>query len=181
VLIGAAIGLVPAFQSLTGSSIDVLRSVPVIAPIPVAILILGPEFRTEVIIAVYAAMWPVLVNTSGGVRAVYPQLNEVARTFQLSRIDHLRKIVLPATMPAILVGSRLAVVSALVVAIVAEMLANPQGVGWGLMQALNGLRVERMWAYSLTCGALGFLVNAALVYAVRRSLPGGTINRALSE
>jgi sulfonate transport system permease protein len=181
VVVGAAIGLVPAIQTFTGSSIDVLRSLPVIALIPVAILVLGPEFRTEVIIAVYAATWPVLINTAGGVRSVHPQLYDVARTFQLSRRERLRKIILPATMPAILVGSRLAVVSALVVAIVAEMLANPQGVGWGLMQTLQGLRVERMWAYSVTCGVLGFVVNAALVYAVRRALPGGITNRALAD
>jgi sulfonate transport system permease protein len=181
VTIGAAMGLLPLFQAFTGSSIDFLRSLPVIALIPVAILVLGPEFRTEVVIAVYAATWPVLVNTAGGVRAVHPQLHEVARTFQLSRAEHLRKIILPASVPAILVGSRLAVISALVVAILAEMLANPQGVGWGLMQALNGLRVERMWAYSVTCGALGFLVNAALVYAVRHALPGGITNRTVVE
>jgi ABC-type nitrate/sulfonate/bicarbonate transport system permease component len=176
--VGAAVGLLPAFRALTNSSLDVLRSVPVIALIPVAILVWGPEFRTEVLIASYAAMWPVLVNTAAGVQAVHPRLYDVARTFQMSRAAQLRKIVLPVAVPSLLVGSRLAVVSALVVAIVAEMLANPQGVGWGLMRAEQGLRAERMWAYAVTSGILGFGVNAVLVFAVARALPGGRATRS---
>jgi ABC-type nitrate/sulfonate/bicarbonate transport system permease component len=69
------------------------------------------------------------------------------------------------------------VVTALVVAIVAEMLANPEGVGWGIMRAEQGLRPERMWAYAITSGILGFVVNAVLVYAVQRALPGGVATR----
>jgi NitT/TauT family transport system permease protein len=72
-------------------------------------------------------------------------------------------------------------VTALVVAIVAEMLANPQGVGWGIMRAQQGLRAERMWAYAITSGTLGFLVNAALVYAVARALPGGVATRERAD
>jgi ABC-type nitrate/sulfonate/bicarbonate transport system permease component len=176
--LGAAIGLVPAFRALTNSSVDVLRSLPVIALIPVAILVWGPEFRTEVLVATYAATWPVLVNMAAGVQAVHPRLDDVARTFQLSPLQRLRKIVLPVATPSLLVGSRLAVVTALVVAIVAEMLANPQGVGWGLMRAEQGLRAERMWAYAVTSGILGFVVNAVLVYAVGRALPGGRLVRS---
>jgi sulfonate transport system permease protein len=177
-LLGAAIGLLPPVRALTNSSIDMLRSLPVIALIPVAILLWGPEFRTEVLVAAYAATWPVLVNTASGVQNVHPRLYDVAQTFQLSRAERLRKIVLPVATPSLLVGSRLAVVTALVVAIVAEMLANPQGVGWGIMRAQQGLRPERMWAYAITSGILGFVVNAVLVYAVQRALPGGVATRA---
>lgn len=177
-MLGAAIGLLPAFRVLTNSSVDFLRSLPVIALIPLAILMWGPEFRTEVLVAVYAATWPVLINTAAGVQGVHPRLYDVADTFQLSRAERLRKIVLPVATPSVLVGGRLAVVTALVVAIVAEMLANPQGVGWGMMRAEQGLRAERMWAYAITSGVLGFAVNAALVYAVGRALPGGVVSRA---
>ncbi len=177
-LLGSAVGLLSPFRVLTNSSVDFLRSLPVIALIPVAILIWGPEFRTEVLVAVYAATWPVLVNTAAGVQGVHPRLYDVADTFQLSRAERLRKIVLPVATPSVLVGGRLAVVTALVVAIVAEMLANPQGIGWGMMRAQQGLRAERMWAYAITSGTLGFVVNAALVYAVARALPGGVATRA---
>jgi ABC-type nitrate/sulfonate/bicarbonate transport system permease component len=181
VTLGAAIGLVPLFAALTNASVDVLRTIPTLALIPVALLIFGPEFRTELIVAVYAATWPVLINTAGGVRAVHPRLYDVARTFQLSGPERLRKIVLPAAMPAILVGGRLAVVSALVVAVVAEMLVNPEGIGWGLIRTQQALRPERTWAYAIASGALGFAVNACLVFAVRRALPGGQDNRAVSR
>jgi ABC-type nitrate/sulfonate/bicarbonate transport system permease component len=180
-LLGAAIGLLSPFRILTNSSVDFLRSLPVIALIPVAILLWGPEFRTEVLVAVYAAIWPVLVNAAAGVQGVHPRLYEVANTFQLSRAERLRKIVLPVATPSVLVGGRLAVVTALVVAIVAEMLANPQGVGWGIMRAQQGLRAERMWAYAISSGTLGFLVNAALVFAVARALPGGVATRTRGD
>jgi hypothetical protein len=93
-------------------------------------------------------------------------------------VTTVRKIVIPAAAPAWLVGARLAAVIGLLVAIVAEMIMYPRGLGGGLIESLNALAPARMWAYALVCGLVGFLRNAGLRRMVRLALPGSPANSA---
>ena len=79
----------------------------------------------------------------------------------------VRKIVMPAAVPAWLVGARLASVIALLVSIVVEMVMYQRGLGGGLVASLNALAPARMWAYALVCGAIGFALYALLGRVVR--------------
>jgi ABC-type nitrate/sulfonate/bicarbonate transport system permease component len=76
----------------------------------------------------------------------------------------------------VVVGARLAAVIGLLVAIVAEMIMYPRGLGGGLIESLNALAPARMWAYALVCGLVGFLLNAGLRRMVRLALPGSPAN-----
>ena len=172
--LGLAIGLLPTLRRYVIASIDFLRTIPAVALVPVAVLTLGPAVTTELILAVYAALWPIVLNTAGGVAAVHPRQYDVARMFHFSPATTVRKIVIPAAVPAWLVGARLAAVIGLLVAIVAEMIMYPRGLGGGLIESLNALAPARMWAYALVCGVVGFLLNAGLRRAVRLALPGST-------
>jgi sulfonate transport system permease protein len=172
IAIGLAFGLFPAVRLYSNSSIDFLRTIPVTALVPVALLIWGPSNLAEIVVATYAATWPILINTAGGVRAIPKRLYDVAAVFGLSRASTVTKVVIPASAQPILVGMRLGTVTALVLAIVAEMLINPHGLGWGLIQAQNALQPARLWAYTLTIGLLAYTLNALLVLIVRRALPG---------
>jgi sulfonate transport system permease protein len=176
IVMGLAIGLSDTVRTYFLATVDVLRTVPVVALMPVALLIWGAGARTEVVVAAYAALWPILVNTAGAVRTVHPRLRDVAATFRLSRREMLLKIVVPAAAPSMLVGARLAVVSALVIAIVAEMLISSTGLGWGLVESQQALQPARMWAYAIVCGILGYLLNLCLVRAVRVALPGRRVD-----
>lgn len=172
-LAGLAIGLVPAIRTYWMASVDVLRTVPVVALMPVALLIWGPESKTEVVVASYAAVWPILINTVGGTAEAHAGLREVARMFRLSRAATVRKIVIPAAAPQLLVGARLAIVTALVVSVVAEMLVNPAGLGWEVVLSQQSLQPARMWAYIVVTGLLGYVLNVALIAAARLAFPGG--------
>ena len=169
--LGLAIGLLPTLRRYVMASIDFLRTIPAVALVPVAVLTLGPAVTTELMLAVYAALWPIVLNTAGGVAAVHPRQYDVARMFHFSPATTVRKIVIPAAVPAWLVGARLAAVIGLLVAIVAEMIMYPRGLGGGLIESLNALAPARMWAYALVCGVVGFLLNAGLRRAVRLALP----------
>jgi sulfonate transport system permease protein len=169
--LGLAIGLVPGVRRYLLASIDFLRTIPAVALVPVAVLTFGPAPRTELMLAVYAGMWPIVLNTAGGVAGIHPRQYDVARTLQLSPAARLRKIVVPAVIPAWLVGARLSAVVALVVAIVTEMMVSPRGLGGGLVQSLNALAPARMWAYALVCGVVGMVLNAGLRRAVRLAVP----------
>jgi sulfonate transport system permease protein len=120
---------------------------------------------------VYIAQWLILVNTVDGIRGVNPQLLEVARMLRMSWLERTRKIVLPAAMPVILVGLRLGLTVSLVMAVVSEMICNPAGLGYQLVFEQRALQTDRMFAYLTVIGALGVLLNAALLL-VARVIPG---------
>lgn len=174
---GLATGLLPWFRDYTWSSVDLLRTIPVTALVPAALLIWGPSDTAEIAVATYAATWPILINTAGGVRAIPQRLHDVARVMRLSRSERIRKVVVPACTQSILVGVRLGAVTALVLAIVAEMLINPLGLGWGLISAQNALAPAQLWAYTIAVGVLAYVLNLLLVQAVRYALPGSELTQ----
>jgi sulfonate transport system permease protein len=174
--LGLAIGLLPKLRAYLVASIDFLRAIPAAALVPVAVMAFGPSATTELMLVVYAGLWPVVLCTAAGAASVHPRQYDVARMLHLSRGATVQKIVIPAAVPAWLIGARLCAVIALLVSIVAEMLMNMRGLGGGLVQSLNALAPARMWAYALVCGAIGFVLNAALSRLVGLVLPGSPAN-----
>jgi len=170
--LGLAIGLLPRLRHGVMASVDVLRTVPAVALMPIALLALGPVPSTELALAVWAAQWPMLITVAAAVRAVPDRLYDVGRMARLSRPAMLRTIIVPAVVPAGLVGARLATIIALHVAITAEMVMAPDGLGGAMVLALQSLNVERVFAYAIVCGVVGGLVNAALRRLVAAGLPG---------
>ena len=170
--LGLAIGLVPAVRRYSMASVDFLRTIPAVALVPIAVLTFGPVRTAEVALATYAALWPIVLHTAGGVAAVHPRQYDVAGMLRLGQAATVRKIVVPAAVPAWLVGARMAVIIALLVSIVAEMMMSSRGLGGGLTESMHALAPARMWAYAVVCGVLGVLLNAGLRRAVRLALPG---------
>jgi len=169
---GLAIGLVPEVRRYTMASVDFLRTIPAVGLVPIAVLSFGPVRTAEIVVATYAALWPVVLHTAAGVAAVHPRQYDVARTLHLGRATAVRKLVIPAAVPAWLVGARMSVTIALLVAIVAEMMMSPHGLGGGLTASMHALAPARMWAYATVCGMLGLVLNAGLRRVVRTALPG---------
>jgi ABC-type nitrate/sulfonate/bicarbonate transport system permease component len=174
--LGFAIGALPLVRTWLMASVDFLRTIPAVALLPVALLSFGSGRGTELILATWAAHWPVLVNTAGAVATVPARLRDVARTLRFTRARTVGTIVLPAVLPAWLAGARVAAMVALLVTVVAEMIMTPEGLGGGLVQSMQALDPARMWAYALICGVVGALLNATLRRAVRIGLPGSTAN-----
>ncbi|MFI6094970.1 ABC transporter permease [Lentzea sp. NPDC051213] len=175
-VLGFAIGSIPIVRTYLMASVDFLRTIPAVALLPVALLSFGPGPGTELILATWAAQWPVLVNTAGAVATVPARLHDVARTLRLSRARTARTIVFPAALPAWLAGARVTAMTALLVTVVAEMIMTPEGLGGGLIESMQALDPARMWAYALACGIVGALLNATLRRAVRIALPGSAAN-----
>jgi ABC-type nitrate/sulfonate/bicarbonate transport system permease component len=171
-IIGLALALSRGVAFWATATIDLFRSLPVVALIPIAILIWGTGTKTEIILGAYAGLWPMVVNTSGGVSSVTPTMLDVALTFRLSKMRTLRKVIMPATGGAMLVGARLALATTLVVCVVSEMVGLQSGIGYALVLEQGAGQPERMWAYVLIIGTLGIIVNAGLVRAVRIGFPG---------
>jgi sulfonate transport system permease protein len=177
-VLGTALGLSARGRAWAATSVDVLRTLPVIAFIPIAALLFGLSTTTEIVVAAWSAAWPVVINTMGGVQAVHPRLNEVAAVMHLTRRQRLVAIVLPAASALVLVGARLALALALVVTVAAEMIANPAGIGYEIVQNQQALRPDAMFAYILVVGALGVVLNGILQIACRRLAPYAVSVRA---
>jgi NitT/TauT family transport system permease protein len=159
ILCGAVLGLSPRLERVVGPSIDALRPVPSVALIPLALLLFGFGLRMEASVVAFACFWPVLLMTIAAVRGIEPRLLEVARLLELSYLQQMRKIILPAALGRIAVGLRLALGISLVVAVTVEIVLNPRGLGHSMIAAQQALRSDLMYAQLLWLGALGLLLN----------------------
>jgi ABC-type nitrate/sulfonate/bicarbonate transport system permease component len=127
------------------------------------VLLLGFTLEMEIVVAFYAALWPVLLNTYAGMRSVERRLVEVGHVMGLSGAQILWKLRLPATTPSIMVGLRLGLGVSLVLTLVAEMVGNPAGVGFALVQKGQALQPEQMFAYVAVIGVSGIVLNTVLM------------------
>jgi sulfonate transport system permease protein len=165
-VIGVTVGLLLGFSPLVRryclASIEVLRPMPGIAFAPLGLLLFGFSLQTELVVMVLPAVWPVMINTMGGIANVHPRLMDVGSTFRMSKRDVVQHILLPAALPSIIVGARISLGLALVMAIVAEIVGNPEGLGYGIVREQQAFRPDNMFAYIFVVGILGVILNAGV-------------------
>jgi ABC-type nitrate/sulfonate/bicarbonate transport system permease component len=165
--LGTLIGLVRPVWTYTMASVDSLRALPIVAFVPVAVLLFGFSMQTEVLLAFYAALWPITLNTIAGMKSLDARKREVGRVLKLGARGELWKLRLPAATPSIVVGLRLGISIALVLTLVAEMVGNPAGLGFALIQTAQALRPEQMFAYIIAIGLIGIVLNSVLQWGAR--------------
>lgn len=173
--LGLLLGLSRTAYRFSITSFEVTRAIPPITFVPAALLIFGFSLRMELVLVIYGGIWPVLINTIGGVRSVAPELRDVGTMLRLSTAETIRKLVVPAALPSIVVGLRLGLSLCLVLAIVAEMVGNPAGLGDGLIRARQALQPARMFVYVISAGLLGVALNAGLRTTARTILPRNSL------
>ncbi|MBI5259925.1 MAG: ABC transporter permease subunit [Burkholderiales bacterium] len=161
VLAGIVLGLSPRAARIGFLSIEVLRPLPSVALIPLAMLVWGFGLRMELAVVAFATCWPLLVLTQAAVRQVEPQLLELALALELTPLQRVRSIVLPAIVPRLFVALRLGVTIALVVAVTVEIAANPHGMGYAMSLAQQSLDPAGVLAWLLWIGLVGWTLNLA--------------------
>lgn len=167
---GLLLGSVPVLRTAVSSLVDFLRPIPSVALIPLVLVAIGSGPESKILLAVYAAVWPLLFNTMYALREIDGQHVETARAFNLPRHHVLLRVQLPSVTPFVLTGLRLAASTALIVLISVEMLAGGAG---GLGQFIfiagsGGGRMDQVMAGTVLAGILGYLVNAGMAGAQRR-------------
>lgn len=167
IALGVVLGLSRRAAQLGSVSIEVLRPVPSVALIPLAMLGFGFGVRMELAIVAFATFWPLLVLVQAAVQQVEPRLLEVSRVLGLSAHERVFKIVLPAIVPRLFVALRLGVAVALVVAVTVEIAANPNGMGYAMMIAQQSFDPALMLAWLGWIGIVGFGVNAGMLMLQR--------------
>src|SRR3954447_8386668 len=170
VVLGVAMGLLPVVRAMLSTTVELLRPMPSVAIIPIAIVLLGLGDPMKRFVVAYAALWPVLINTLYGVRAVDPLLLDTARTFRLGALRRALRVVLPAASPYIATGLRISTSIALILVITAELVASRSGLGYAVRAAEQASRVPDVYAGVLTIAVVGYLLNAAFLLVEGRLL-----------
>jgi NitT/TauT family transport system permease protein len=166
---GLVLGGVPGAEPAVRPLIEFLRPIPSVALIPLAILLFPEQLQMRVAVVVYAACWPVLVNTLYGLRDVDPVARDTLRGFGFGPLSVLLRVSLPSAAPFIATGVRLAASVAIVLVVSSELVAGGiGGIGVFINQAASGGRTDLMIAATVWTGLFGLAVNALLVRAERR-------------
>lgn len=172
IALGLCLGLSRQARTYSLATVEILRPMPGIAFLPLALLLFNFSLQTELIVIIYPSIWPILTNTMSGVTNVGLRLSDVGRTLHLSRMRTITKVLIPAAAPAILVGCRLSLGTALVMAIIAEMIGNPHGLGFAVVREMQAFQPENMFGYVVFIGVLGVVLNAGLIAVTEHLWPG---------
>lgn len=168
VVLSVVLGLVPPLARLSQVTVEALRPLPVVALIPLALLVFGFGVAMEASLVTFACFWPILIFGQAAITSIEPQLLEVGRVLRLGPVATIIKIVLPAALPRYFVAFRLAAAVALIVSVTVEITANPIGIGAELMLAAQSLNPDRMFAMMLWVGLVGWFLNYSLMFVQSR-------------
>jgi ABC-type nitrate/sulfonate/bicarbonate transport system permease component len=119
---------------------------------------------------VFGVVWPVLLNTVQGAQSVDPLLVDTARAFGTGPARRLFAVVLPATLPKIFSGMRIALGLSLVLMVISELVGATNGIGYQFQLASQSFDLSAVWAWIALVGILGNLLNWLFLVAERRAL-----------
>jgi NitT/TauT family transport system permease protein len=165
--IGLAIGSFRPVRMLLEPWTEFLRFIPAVAMITVSVIWFGIGEESKVFLIAYSTIFVVIISTAAGVGAVGRDKIRAAQCLGASRFQVFALVALPATVPYILTGMRLAMANSFVTIVAAELVASNDGLGKLLWDARLFMQIEDIFVALVTLGLLGFLTDRAFRLAVR--------------
>jgi ABC-type nitrate/sulfonate/bicarbonate transport system permease component len=162
--LGVLVGMNRTVRGLLEPSLEFFRAIPPPVLVPVFILLFGVENTMKIVVIAFGCMWPILLNTVEGVRAVDSVLTDTARVYGVSGAARLRHLVLPAASPQIFAGLRQGLSVAIILMVISELFAASNGIGYAIIQAQRSFAVRDTWAGMLILGLLGLFL--ALLFRI---------------
>ena len=170
VLAGLLLGSLPWVESVLQPVIEFVRPIPAVVLVPLVLLIVQDNQRTQIAVVVFASLWPVLINTIYGIKSVEPLARETLRSFGFGPLSVARHVSLPSAAPFIATGVRVAASFTFVVAVAVELVGTGMdGIGAFAAQEETGAGVlSVMIAIAVWTGLIGLALNAVFATAERR-------------
>jgi NitT/TauT family transport system permease protein len=167
---GLLCGTLPAVESAVRPVIEFLRPIPSVIIYPLVLLLVQDTLRTEVAVIVFAAVWPVFINTVYGLREVDPVATQTLRSFGFGPFAVAYRVSLPTAAPFIATGARIAASLAFVVAVAVELVGSGiSGIGAFASQSQAGSAdIAILIAVAAWSGVIGLGINACFAGAERR-------------
>jgi ABC-type nitrate/sulfonate/bicarbonate transport system permease component len=168
--LGIVIGRSRVLAAFLEPVIDLLRPLPPIAIVPVVMLFAGIGDGAKIAVITYSAAFPILVHAIDGVRGIHPMYVTVARALRLTSFESRFAVDLHAVLPVLFTGLRLAIASALLVAVTAEMLMSTDGIGLLILHSQERFEIANGLAGILVVAVLGWAVNRVVIVADHKLL-----------
>jgi sulfonate transport system permease protein len=169
-VLGAWMGLSPRVRPYLKPAFDAARQVPLVGWLPLLVLWLGIDEAFKIVFISVGAFVPMAVKTLEGIEGVPAAYREVGRVLGCGRLKVLRRVILPAALPAILTGLRLSLSEAWMLVIAAELVASTEGIGYVMTFARTLFQTDVVLVGILAIAATGFLMDRAFVLAQARLL-----------
>ena len=171
-VLGSIVGLSRWASAILSPTIGGFRAVPSLAWVPLLVLYLGINEDSKVTLIAIGAAFPVYTTVAGALRHVDPQLVELGRAYGLRRFSLLTQVQLPAVIPSVVSGLRLALAQAWLFLVAAELIASSMGLGFLLVDSQNNGRMDRLYLAIILLGILGkttdSLIGLLEKYLLRR-------------
>jgi NitT/TauT family transport system permease protein len=166
--VGLAIGLWPLLEKALRLPFQLLRMISPLSWMPIAILALPTWDGAIIFLIAAASIWPVIFATAAGVKRIDPAWLIVGRTHGGRGVDLIHSIVVPAVLPDLLTGLRLALGTAWIVLVPAEYLGVTSGLGYAINDARDTLSYDLLAALILLIGLIGFGLDSLIALAQRQ-------------
>ena len=159
VAVGVPVGASRALRDVVEPVLEFFRAIPPTVMVPILILVAGIGDTMKVLVIVFGCIWPVLLNTVEGVRAIDPVLDETARCYGIRGAARLRHLVLRGASPQIVTGMRQSLSIGIILMVISEMFASSNGLGFTIIQFQRGFAIPEMWSGIILLGLVGVLLS----------------------
>jgi ABC-type nitrate/sulfonate/bicarbonate transport system permease component len=177
-LLGLAMGWSHRLRLVLDPLVAAAHPVPRLALLPLILLIFGIGETSRILVVSLSCLFPMLINAMTAVRQIEPLYFEVARNFGAGRWQVLGHVLLPASLPGVMAGSRLALIAALRTTLGIELITSDAGLGHLIWQSWERFNTADLYAALAVTAALGILMNVGLKRLVAWAQPGGRMATA---
>lgn len=167
---GVLIGSFKWLRSLLEPTLEFFRAIPPPVLVPVLILLMGVTDSMKVAVIISGCVWPVLLNTIEGVRAVDGVLSDSAHSYGIHGWARVKYLVLPSASPQIMAGVRQSISLGLILMVISEMFASSSGLGFTIVQFQRSFAIPEMWSGIVLLGLLGVGLSFIFQWAERNIL-----------
>lgn len=165
VLIGVLLGAISWLHKGFDPIVQVLRTVPPLAWLPISLALFQQANPSALFVIVITAIWPIIINTAIGVRNIPADYVNVGRVLSLSPLEYFAKILLPAALPYIFAGLRIAIGMSWLAIVASEMLLGGVGIGFFIWDQYNASRISDILVGLLYVGLVGFMLDRIVALA----------------
>ena len=167
--LGFLMGWYRGFEEISDGLVQTMRQISSLSLFPVFLLFFGIGEISKIAGIFWGTQWPILLNTINGVKSVDPLLIKSARSMGSDDLSIFRKVVLPSSLPSLIVGLRLGATHAILVLVAAEMIGATSGLGYSIKNWEFNFMIPEMYAAIVTLALLGLITNYSLIYLEKKT------------
>src|SRR5215831_7487383 len=171
IALGVAIACSDAVRDVADPWVSAVYATPTVALAPLFIFIFGIDAASKMAVVFLLALFPIVINTSTGIRSTDPIFIEAARSFSANRVQIFSKVLIPSALPFIVAGLRLGIGRGLVGVVVGEFIGARAGLGYLIFKSSQGFQIDAMWVGVFLLAGTGVLAVSILQRVERRMAP----------